>query len=674
MDPKRNKVFSVFLLLITMQLPAQVPSYVWARMLSGNVESIQRGVVTDAAGNVYVTGVFFGTVDFDPGPAVNALTPVPYGCNAYIARYDAAGNFVWVRNVPINASYGNNSIAIDPSGNLYIAGYFTGTSVDFDPGPGVCSVASAGGNDSYLLKLDANGNFIWVRTLGAAGDDRANEVICDPAGNVFLCGNFSATVDFDPGPGNAPLSSAGATDIYLAKFSAAGNYSWAGSAGGSGSEDVRDIAFDASTGSLILCGSFNGSADFDFSSGISTVLSSGGADIFYARYSASGNLSWVKSVGGTGTDFCTAVALSGSGDIFLTGTFNVTVDFDAGSGVSALTAALGSASYLLRCDASGNFQWVKGLPLNTANLDVLTDQYGTVFVSGSYGNINNSVIDMDPGAGTANLNVPSGLPPPYYNILGRYDLNGNYLWAGVFGHTCYCSVAGYKSSMAGSAGFLYYAGIFNGNAFSPATVDFDPGAGVASLTAPSSVDNTFFGKYGISLNPLPVVWLSFRGQVTGAGVMLEWETASEVHNDYFEVERASVTGEFMPIGRVNGQGTTNVRTAYHFTDDEPLNERGYYRLTQVDRDGTRSFSSLIAVEGVLPGACLLLRESEGLYRLSCGLQGRMDYRVLQPDGRLLKQGTSAAQEIRLNDQLPSGWYFIVITGERFRKTFRIYVP
>src|SRR5205085_12594088 len=122
-----------------------------AKNTLGNVESIQRGTVVDANGNVYITGDFFGTVDFAPGAGIANLTPVPYGSNAYIAKYDANGNYLWVRNIPINASYGNNSIAIDANSNIYITGFYSGNNVDFDAGPGVFLLTSvSGSNDIYF--------------------------------------------------------------------------------------------------------------------------------------------------------------------------------------------------------------------------------------------------------------------------------------------------------------------------------------------------------------------------------------------------------------------------------------------------------------------------------------------------------------------------------------------
>jgi hypothetical protein len=670
----RVKVMVVGLFLIWTAVQAQMPVYNWARTTLGNVESIQRGAVVDAAGNVYITGVFFGTVDFDPGPAVCSVTPVPYGCNAYVAKYDALGNFLWVKNIAIAASYGNNSIAMDISGNIYITGFYSGTT-DFNPGPGVFSVtSSAGSADMYLVKLDGNGNFIWANTMGSTTDDRGNEVVTDPAGNVYVAGNFTGTVDFDPGPGIISRTSSGGTDMFLLKYDGAGIFQWVKQMGGFNDDDIRDIALDGS-GNIFIAGSFNGTADFDPGAGVMNLVSNGNKDMFFAKYDPAGNYGWSRSAGGTGIDLCTALAVAGGGDVFLTGIFNATVDFNAGVGINTLTSGITANSFVLRYDGAGNFNWVKGLPLNTANLDIVIDAYNTFFISGSYGNINGAAIDMDPGAGVAALTIPGGLPPPYYNVLGRYDWNGNYLWAGVFGHTCYCSVAGYKSSMAVKTGYLYYSGIFNGNAFSAATVDFDPGSGIANLTAPSSVDNTFFTKFGISLSPLPVDLVNFFGRQEKSGILLNWNTASESDNDYFEIWRSSEADNFTLIGKVNGNGTTTAPIAYEFIDISPLPGLNYYQLRQVDYNGTPELSNIVVVLNRSNSiSCTLVPVITGKYILECAGLSSANYSILDMNGRRLSDGSTSADGYANIDLslLPQGSYLLVVLFGNEKKVFRLF--
>ncbi len=598
-NQKITTIRSVFILIIISLSvesgSAQIPVYIWAKTLLGNVETIQRGTVVDNFGNVFITGVFFGTVDFDPNAPLVNITTVPYGCNAYIAKYDQNGNFLWIRNIYITASYGNNSIAIDGNNNVYITGYYTGTATDFDPGAGIVSLTSVGGNDIYIAKYDNNGNYIWAKSIGSAGDDRGNEVITDPAGNVFVTGIFSGTVDFDPGAGVSNLNSSGSTDIFFLKLTGTGNFCFAKQIGGAGADDVRDIAVNS--GNLYLTGCFNVSADFDPGAGVVNLNSAGNTDIFFAKYDSAGNYLWANSLGSTGADCGTALSLNATGNIVLTGTFNGTVDFDAGSGIVNMTSVTTANSYILKYNSTGVFQWVKRIPLNVNNIDVMFDLQGTIFIAGSFASGSPSIIDMDPGAGTANLSVPSNLPPPYYNIFGRYDASGNYLWADVFGHTCYCSVMGYKSSMTTDAiGHVYYSQIFNGSAFGSSTVDFNPGTGVSNLIAPSSVDNAFFAKYQTSYIPLPIELISFTGENHQDRNELRWITASEINNDYFEIEKSSNGYTFENIGIVKSKGFSDHILKYEFTDESPLTGLNYYRLKQVDVNGEFTYSKTIVIK------------------------------------------------------------------------------
>ena len=91
-----------------------------------------------------------------------------------------------------------NSIAVDASGKVYITGIFQGTA-DFDPGPGVFKLTSAGNNDIFVNKLDASGNFVWAKSMGGPAYDHGNSLTVDAAGNVWSTGSFEGTVDFDPG-------------------------------------------------------------------------------------------------------------------------------------------------------------------------------------------------------------------------------------------------------------------------------------------------------------------------------------------------------------------------------------------------------------------------------------------------------------------------------------------
>jgi hypothetical protein len=116
-------------------------------------------VALDSAGNVYTTGFFLGTVDFDPGAGTFNLTSAGSG-DLFVSKLDASGNLVWARSMGGAASSDEGyGIVVDGAGNVYTTGSFSGTG-DFDPGAGTANLTSAGSFDVFVQKLDASGNFV----------------------------------------------------------------------------------------------------------------------------------------------------------------------------------------------------------------------------------------------------------------------------------------------------------------------------------------------------------------------------------------------------------------------------------------------------------------------------------------------------------------------------------
>ena len=131
-------------------------------------------VALDSSANVYTTGRFAGTVDFDPGSSVANLTSTPYqDSDAFVSKLDASGNYVWAKRFG-GPSASGNSIAVDSSGNVYTIGSFYGTG-DFDPNEGVANLASVGMEDVFVSKLDALGNYVWAKSFGGNLTDDGSE-------------------------------------------------------------------------------------------------------------------------------------------------------------------------------------------------------------------------------------------------------------------------------------------------------------------------------------------------------------------------------------------------------------------------------------------------------------------------------------------------------------------
>ena len=137
----------------------------------------------------------------------------------FIQKLDTYGNLIWVKQIGGTGSDVGRFITINYLGALYATGYFYGTA-DFDPGGGNSSLTSAGSSDIFILKLDTNGNFIWVNQMGATGSDVGYSILANTSGDVYSTGYFRGTVDFNTGAGTANLTSSGfsSIDIYVQKL------------------------------------------------------------------------------------------------------------------------------------------------------------------------------------------------------------------------------------------------------------------------------------------------------------------------------------------------------------------------------------------------------------------------------------------------------------------------
>ncbi|MEZ4721747.1 MAG: SBBP repeat-containing protein [Flavobacteriales bacterium] len=370
----------------------------WVKAFGGSYHDMGRSISLDVSGNIYTTGHFSGTVDFDPGLGITNLTSSGAG-DVFVQKLDASGNFVWAKSFGGVYSDIGKSIAVDTLGNVYTAGGFDGTA-DFDPGLGTTNLTSSGSADVFVQKLDASGNFIWARAFGGIDYDYISSIDLDASGNVYTVGFFQLTVDFDPGAGTDNHTSAGFHDAFIQKLDGSGNFVWAKTFGSIDEEVGQSICIDIS-GNLYVTGYFEGMVDFDPGIGVQNRTSSGFSDIFVQKLDSSGNFIWVQSFGGTSRDYATAVATDDSGNIYATGTFLGTVDFDPGVGTTNLTSSGLNDIFVQKLDGSGNFVWAQtfGGGDNESSYSISLDGSGNVYTTGSF----NGTVDFDPSQGIANL-------------------------------------------------------------------------------------------------------------------------------------------------------------------------------------------------------------------------------------------------------------------------------
>lgn len=364
-------------------------NFVWAKAIGGtNWMTGYAIAVTTGSGDVYATGYFYGTADFDPGPGTFNLTSSFY--SMFILKLDASGNFVWAKAV--DGSIGH-SIAVDGagSGGVYTTGGFSGTT-DFDPGAGVFNLTSAGSGEIFISKLDGAGNFVWAKSMGGTGDEAAYSITLDPTGSgyVYTTGVFNGIADFNPSAGTFNLTSSGVNDIFISKLDGAGNFVWAKSMGGPGEDSGASIILDQPGGYVYTTGSFTGTADFNPGAGTLNLTSSGGKDIFISKLDNSGNHIWAEAMGGPDNDFGSDISVdpTGIGGVYTVGSFRGIADFNPGVGTFNLTSVgeFNHDIFISKVDGSGNFEWAYGAGGEAWDWgnEIALNSSGSVHVAGDF--------------------------------------------------------------------------------------------------------------------------------------------------------------------------------------------------------------------------------------------------------------------------------------------------
>lgn len=379
----------------------------------------------------------------------------------------AGGGAEWLRVWGGSEDDHARGVAIDESGNVYVAGWF-GDTVDFDPGPYGTDLTADGFTDAYLTKFDPAGAWQWAKSWGGPEDDSARDVAVDSAGNIYVvgtefrkyrpggdlvwkreidgyvlgecvtidgsdnvyfAGTVGSTADFDPGSATFEVSPMGMSDAFVCKFNSNGEFQWVRSWGHDSEEFViNDIASDPS-GNVFITGAFivtamGGAVDFDPGTAVDERTADDNYEIFVSKFASDGDFQWVRTWGGSDSpeqvrsDMGFGVETDNSGGVFAVGRFYGECDFDPGSADENRTAS-GVGSYLSYFDSSGEFQWVE--TWNGAGAyDVARKSDGGLFVTGTF----SEPADFDPGE-----EVDSPRECGHGDIfLSRFTSSGEFEW------------------------------------------------------------------------------------------------------------------------------------------------------------------------------------------------------------------------------------------------------
>lgn len=396
-----KKITLLFFTILFSNATFYAQNYVWAKNIGGSGSDLGAAIAIDDVGNIYATGTFSGTVDFDPGLATTLLTSAGQN-DIFVLKLDASGDLLWVKGMGGTSTEYATSITVDDLGHVYSTGWFTGTA-DFDPSAGTSTLTSSGSLDVFVTKLDSSGHLLWAKSMGGTSAERAMSVTVDSFGNVYTTGWFEGIADFDPGAGTSNLSSVGSDDVFISKLDPLGNFIWAKNMGGTASSVFSTaMALDGSN-AVYTTGFFQGTVDFDPGAGLNNLTSEGSRDIFISKLDSAGDFIWAKSIGGTNYAESHSIAVDGFGNVYTTGYFHGTADFDPGTGTTSLTSEGAHDVFISKLDALGHFIWAKSWGGTGTSGDggssVALDRSGNVYTTGEF----QGTVDFDPGAGTSNL-------------------------------------------------------------------------------------------------------------------------------------------------------------------------------------------------------------------------------------------------------------------------------
>ncbi|MBT6686253.1 MAG: PKD domain-containing protein [Bacteroidetes bacterium] len=378
-------------------------NFEWAINYGGIGGDEGVSLVVDSVGNIYIAGEFGETLDFDPGPGVCYLVPDYYYAE-FILKLDTYGNFIWAKMIDSYLGvWGNNSnitsLKIDNNTNVYITGTLQGT-VDFDPGPAIYNLTADGWSNIFLSKLNSSGEFVWAKKLDGSEESMCNSLTIGGENNIYAIGYFSDTTDFDPGPGVYNLVSEVYADIFIAKYDSLGNFVWAKRIGDIYGENAFSLAADDNE-NIYYTGFFKGTVDFDPGPGVYNLVSNGSEYIFISKLSSSGNFIWAKSMGSNYQDIGYSLALDSAYNVYTTGEFDETVDFDPGPGVYNLSSNGNDDIFISKLDSLGNFVWARNIGGNMGDVgrNIVLDKTANIYSSGGF----DGTVDFDPGPGIYNL-------------------------------------------------------------------------------------------------------------------------------------------------------------------------------------------------------------------------------------------------------------------------------
>lgn len=351
--------------------------FMWVNKISGGADVFDK-VAFDSRDEIYMTGSFKIKIEFTIGTkTINLISKYTSSYNTFICKFSTNGDLVWAKMIEAPNTVNGYTIVTDDFGNTYIAGMFSGN-IDFDPNAG--SHYLNGNYDGFILKLDTAGNFKWVKQLHGSGFNYISSIEIDNLGNIFTTGPFRGVTDFDPGIGVFNLASYPTIYLYssyISKLDSSGNFIWAKPIISTNEIFSNHLVLDALS-NICIMGSYIGTAIFNSDSLNIDSIHSTNTAFFFAKYDSSGNHLWARVLADQYSFLCCSIT-NDSLDLYATGTFRDSVDFNPSNTSNYFLSTLNTGTYVFKwreCETFSKF--------NFTQCDSLVFNNQTYKTSGSY--------------------------------------------------------------------------------------------------------------------------------------------------------------------------------------------------------------------------------------------------------------------------------------------------
>ncbi len=428
---------------------------------------------TDSIGNILTSGYFTGDITLDPVNQTGQLSnDGSNGAAIFFCKRDSLGNLLSLFTPDGVGDKMATDFELDAEENIWRGGYFDG-SIDMDPSAEEYLLTSMGREDFFLAKYSPVDSLLWAGQFGGTLSAYGGQIAIDSLGFIYFGGDFSGSIDLDPGPEVYEIHATG-SDGFVCKLDQEGNFinAWQFEAPGFVGIDAMEI--DAE-GNLWCGGSFNQSVDFDPGEGVFILESTGYSNNYLVKLNPEGNFITAVRFGGEADMFVKKFVFNSEGSVLVTGNFNYRADFDPGPDEYILNTNGFVDCYILNLNKDGDFNWalnIGGEELDTG-LDIIVDKADNIYVTGHF----YLTADLNPGADSCMMQSAGESD----GFLLKLDSTGRFQWASHLSSTLNISGANLILLKDGS---ILESGYFCN------TADFDPGE--ASFLLPVSGDTEMF--------------------------------------------------------------------------------------------------------------------------------------------------------------------------------------